>query len=131
MTSNKERKKNLETALRTVQDQLRKLETNINAKLQQMETSLSKTDDVLLSKHEPISSHANYSTGWSQHTKESRGSGRSLFFSHPTKLEFPRYAGDDHTEWFTRIDQFFEFHGTMDSEKIHLASFHIEGEANQ
>ncbi|KAK8579979.1 hypothetical protein V6N12_070272 [Hibiscus sabdariffa] len=83
-----------------------------------METSLSKTTDALLSKQEPLSSHANSSTGRSQHTKEeSRGSGRSLSFSHPTKLEFPRYAGDDPTEWFTRIDQFFEFHGTMDSGK--------------
>ncbi|KAL4318963.1 hypothetical protein GQ457_18G015170 [Hibiscus cannabinus] len=132
MTTNKERIENLETALGTVQDQLSKLETSISAKLQQMEISLSKTTDALLSKQEPISSHANSSIGRSQHAKEeSRGSGRSFSFSHPTKLEFPRYAGDDPTEWFTRIDQFFEFHGTMDFEKVHLASFHLEGEANQ
>ncbi|KAL4379488.1 hypothetical protein GQ457_02G040490 [Hibiscus cannabinus] len=132
MTTNKERIENLETALGTVQDQLSKLETSISAKLQQMETSLSKTTDALLSKQEPISSHANSSIGRSQHAKEeSRGSGRSFSFSHPTKLEFPRYAGDDPTEWFTRIDQLFEFHGTMDFEKVHLASFHLEGEANQ
>ncbi|KAK8716495.1 hypothetical protein V6N13_043802 [Hibiscus sabdariffa] len=79
MITNKERIENLETALGTVQDQLSKLETIISAKLQQMETSLSKTTDALLSKQELISSHTNSSNGRSQHAKEeSRGSGRSL-----------------------------------------------------
>ncbi|KAF2291273.1 hypothetical protein GH714_022111 [Hevea brasiliensis] len=47
------------------------------------------------------------------------------------KLEFPKYSGDDPTEWFTRVDQFFEYQGTPDSEKVSLASYHLRGEANE
>ncbi|KAJ0025410.1 hypothetical protein Pint_08014 [Pistacia integerrima] len=46
------------------------------------------------------------------------------------KLEFPRYSGDDPTEWFNRVDQFFEFQGTIETKKVSLASFHLEGEAS-
>jgi hypothetical protein len=29
------------------------------------------------------------------------------------------------------VDQFFEFQGTTDAQKVLLASFHLKGEANQ
>lgn len=47
------------------------------------------------------------------------------------KLEFPIYFGDDPTEWFDRVAQFFEFQGTPENQKVSQASFHLEGEANQ
>jgi hypothetical protein len=47
------------------------------------------------------------------------------------KLEFPRYSKDDPTEWFNRVDKFFEYQETADNRKVSLASFHLEGEANQ
>jgi hypothetical protein len=47
------------------------------------------------------------------------------------KLDFPRYSGDDPTEWFNWVDQFFEYQETADNQKVSLASFHLEGEANQ
>ena len=47
------------------------------------------------------------------------------------KLEFPKYSGDDPTEWFNRVDQFFEFQGTTETKKVSIASFHLEGKANQ
>jgi len=47
------------------------------------------------------------------------------------KLEFPRYSRDDPTEWFNRVDQFFEYQETVDNQKVSLASFYLEGEANQ
>ena len=46
-------------------------------------------------------------------------------------MEFPRFTGDDPTEWFTRVEQFFEFQGTPEIQKLALASFHLQGEANQ
>lgn len=48
-----------------------------------------------------------------------------------TKIEFPRFAGDDPTEWFNRVAQFFEFQRTPENQKVSLAAFHLEGEANQ
>ena len=47
------------------------------------------------------------------------------------KLEFPKYSGDDPTKWFNRVAQFFEFQSTTENQKVSLASFHLEGEANQ
>ena len=54
-----------------------------------------------------------------------------MFSSKLAKLEFPKYSGDDPTEWFTRVDQFFEYQDTSEAQKVSLASFHLEGEANQ
>ena len=34
-------------------------------------------------------------------------------------------------EWLSRVAQFFEFQDTTDNQKVTLASFHLEGEANQ
>ncbi|KAH9717760.1 hypothetical protein KPL71_021954 [Citrus sinensis] len=37
----------------------------------------------------------------------------------------------DPTKWFAKVSQFFEYQGTTEAQKIALASFHLEGEANQ
>lgn len=59
------------------------------------------------------------------------GGGREIFTSKLAKLEFPKYSGEDPTEWFNCVDQFFEYQGTTEAQKVSLASFHLEGEANQ
>lgn len=59
------------------------------------------------------------------------GGGREIFTSKLAKLEFPKYSGEEPTEWFNRVDQFFEYQGTTEAQKVSLASFHLEGEANQ
>ncbi|KAL5789722.1 hypothetical protein ACOSQ2_004610 [Xanthoceras sorbifolium] len=135
MTTNKERIENLEAALGGFQDHFSKIEESVTAKLQQLEITLSKTIEALLSKQQPSSSHGTSFTVRSHNTREesreSNESTRALFSSKLTKLEFPKYSGDDPTEWFTRVDQFFEFQGTMESQKVYLTSYHLEGEANQ
>jgi hypothetical protein len=46
------------------------------------------------------------------------------------KLDFPRYGGnEDPTSWILRVEQFFEFHGTNEGEKLPLAAYHLEGDA--
>ncbi|XP_043725863.1 uncharacterized protein LOC122672458 [Telopea speciosissima] len=46
------------------------------------------------------------------------------------KLDFPRYnGGDDTITWIYRVEQFFAFHQTPEEERVALASFHLEGEA--
>lgn len=50
--------------------------------------------------------------------------------SKPLRLEFPRYdGGKDPTVWLCRAEQFFEFQGTAETEKMRLASFYLEGDA--
>ncbi|XP_021595172.1 uncharacterized protein LOC110602054 [Manihot esculenta] len=38
---------------------------------------------------------------------------------------------DDPTEWMTRVEQFFDYQKIDTSEKVYLASYHLQGEANQ
>ena len=37
----------------------------------------------------------------------------------------------DPTEWFTRVGQFFEYQNTLETHKVSLASFHLEGKARE
>jgi len=67
----------------------------------------------------------------SRTTKEEMDQGRQVFSSKMAKLKFPRFSDDEPTEWFNHVDQFFEFQGTTDAQKVSLASFHLKGEANQ
>jgi hypothetical protein len=46
------------------------------------------------------------------------------------KLNFPRYNGsEDPTSWICQAEQFFEYQNTAEEEKVSLAAFHLEGEA--
>ena len=55
--------------------------------------------------------------------KENTGGGSPRFSSKLAKLEFPGYSGDVPTEWFNRVDQFFEYQDTPVAQKVSLASF--------
>jgi hypothetical protein len=50
--------------------------------------------------------------------------------SKTTRLEFPRFSGNDPTKWFNCVNQFFEFQNTPEAHKVSLASYHLEGEEN-
>ncbi|XP_031264307.1 uncharacterized protein LOC116122620 [Pistacia vera] len=44
-----------------------------------------------------------------------------------TKLDFPCYNGmDDPTGWTCRVEQFFEFQGMEEAEKLPMAGYHLE-----
>ena len=46
------------------------------------------------------------------------------------RLEFPRYdRGEDPTIWLCRVEQYFKFQGMEETEKVCLASYHLEGDA--
>jgi len=105
----------------------------VTDKLQQLEIALSKISEVFLTRQEPSSSNVNEHNGQSfgARSRENIEGGRSMFFFKLAKLEFPKYFGNDPTEWFTRVNQFFEYQGTLETQKVSLASFHLEGEVNQ
>ena len=47
-----------------------------------------------------------------------------------TKLDFPRFNGsEDPTSLICRVEQFFEFQKIAEEEKVPLATYHLEGEA--
>ena len=50
--------------------------------------------------------------------------GRLYFMSKVAKLEFPKYLSTDPMEWLSCVEQFFEYQGTQEAQKIALALFH-------
>jgi len=134
MATNKERIENLEVALGGLQDSISRMELGLNDKLHHMEEVINKLYMALLSTKNS-SSNTNARSGLFRHNREefteSAEGGRQMFSSKLTKLEFPRYSGDDPTEWFNRVEQFFEYQSTLAAQKVSLASFHLAGEANQ
>ena len=48
-----------------------------------------------------------------------------------SKLDFPRFNGDDPNGWIYRAKQYFSLHNTLDVNKFQLASFHLEHESLQ
>jgi len=66
--------------------------------------------------------HGNHSSG---HSNGSKGSGNF------TKLEFPQYSGDDPNMWLNRVVQYFDYKQIPEEQKVYLAAFHLESEANQ
>ena len=53
----------------------------------------------------------------------------SLALSWPVRLEFPKFSGEDLASWVYKANQYFKFYNNPITEKLILASFHIEGEA--
>ena len=45
------------------------------------------------------------------------------------KLEVPKFDGQDAIGWIFKINQFFEFHGTPERDRLTIASFYMEGPA--
>ncbi|KAL9426907.1 hypothetical protein AB3S75_033647 [Citrus x aurantiifolia] len=129
MTTNKERIERVETELGSMQDSMQRMEMGINDKLHHLEEVISKLADSI-SASKGVSSHHEHAAS-SRPRREESGRELQQFPSRLAKLEFPRYSGDDPTEWFNRVTQFFDYQETTNDQRVVLASFHLEGEANQ
>lgn len=129
MMTNKERIKRVETELGSMQDSMQRMEMGINDKLHHLEEVISKLADSI-SASKGVSSHHEHAA-LSRPRREKSGRERQQFPSRLAKLEFPCYSGDDPTEWFNCVTQFFDYQETTDDRRVVLASFHLEGEANQ
>ncbi|KAF5472044.1 hypothetical protein F2P56_008792 [Juglans regia] len=123
MGTNKERIEHLEAGLGEVQEGLHRMELGMADRLRHVEETLNRLSDVLLANQEPPNQ--------GNQNREGHNGGRLVVSSKTAKLEFQRFSGDDPTEWFNRVNQFFEFQNTPDNQKVSLASYHLEGEANQ
>ncbi|GJZ81416.1 hypothetical protein Tco_0646410 [Tanacetum coccineum] len=117
MESNKDRIENLEDGFGQLQDGIAEMKIDFANKFQLLEDIVTILSDAVLSGK----GGDNY--------KQAR---RLMFYSKLTKLEFLIYHGDeDPTEWFTKVDQIFKNQGTPVTQKVSLASYHLQGEANQ
>ncbi|KAA8541297.1 hypothetical protein F0562_025260 [Nyssa sinensis] len=91
-------------------------------KLQHVETTLNRLSEVLF---------ANQETSHVHHTRDTHPGDCQVVSLKLARLEFPHFTSDDPREWLSRVYQFFEFQHTPETQKITLASYHLEGEANQ
>ncbi|KAL4318769.1 hypothetical protein GQ457_18G015560 [Hibiscus cannabinus] len=130
MTSNKERIENLEASFTTVQTNLNRLELGFNDKLQRLEDALTKLTGALISDSSASGNDHNGNSSVGRFPDNS-SPGHQYVSSRLAKLEFPKFAGDDPTEWLNKVQQFFTFQNVTEANKVSLASFHLEGEANQ
>ena len=48
-------------------------------------------------------------------------------FRYSTKLEFPRFGGEDVDEWLFKVEQFFLLEGTIKQSKMGVVALHLEG----
>ncbi|RVW18803.1 hypothetical protein CK203_098359 [Vitis vinifera] len=119
MGTNKECIEELEAGIGEVQDRLHRIELSMVDILRHLEEILNRLSGVLFANQESPT-HGN--PNWEGHN-----GGQIVVSSKTAKLEFPRFFGDDPTEWFS----FFEFQNTLEAQKVSLASYHLEGEANQ
>ena len=140
MGTNKERIESLEAGLGGLQNSFSRMEVGVTDKLHHIEDVLSKLSEVLLSNQTASASNPSDPTTNSpnrrsrsirEELREISEGGRLFFSTKLASLELPRFSGDEPTEWFTRVDQFFEFQDTTEAQKVSLASFHLQGEANQ
>ncbi|KAH1209699.1 hypothetical protein GmHk_15G044153 [Glycine max] len=46
--------------------------------------------------------------------------------SHRMKLDVPCFDGTDPLGWIFKINQFFEYHATLDHERLTIASFYMD-----
>ena len=130
MASNKERIEALETELGGVQDGLQQMKLGMADKFNHLEATIQKLSEALLSTNSS-SSHNNHEREIPPRFYREEVEGYNpLTSSKTTRLDFPKYSGGDPIEWFSKVDQFFEFKGTLETYKVSLASYHLEGEAN-
>ncbi|KAH9671355.1 hypothetical protein KPL70_017339 [Citrus sinensis] len=131
MATNKERIERIEADIGNLQNKMEQIEIGINDKLQRLEDTLSKLAESFSATRGTASRGTNEHIGSSRPFREESEGRRPPLPTRIAKLEFPRYAGDDPTEWFNRVTQYFEYQETTDEQKVVVASYHLEGEANQ
>ena len=130
MSTNKERIEHLEEGLGGVQDGMQRMEVGITDKIQQLEDTIAKLSEALLSSRSSPS-HNNYNWERQSRTNRDTSDNNKPFSSMIAKVEFPRFFGDDPTEWLNRVNRYFKFQEIAEDQKVRLASFHLEGVANQ
>lgn len=52
-----------------------------------------------------------------------------LLQTHPLRLDFPLFDGENPSEWTYMVNQFIDYYQTPLYQHIRIASFHMEGEA--
>lgn len=105
MTTNRDRLDRVEADITHLQEGIKRMEEGqlgMSDKLHQIEAALSKLAGSISASKGTLSFNNYESSGSSQHSRSEEGN-RPQFISRSTKLECPKFAGGDPTEWHNRI----------------------------
>jgi hypothetical protein len=107
----------------------------LDARMERMESEKASKCDVeemcagLSAQIQQLSARLDDSAASTSRNSRNKGT-QGAINSKVAKLEFPRYDGtNDPTSWVCRVGQYFEFQNTEDENKVMLAAYHLEGEA--
>lgn len=103
MATNKERIEGLESQLSGIQDVVQRMELGMNNKLHQIENTINRLSDALLHSRESSNQHSSKRGDHSRISRTKHEGSHVVLSSKMAKFEFPRYSGDDPTEWFNRV----------------------------
>lgn len=120
----------LVAAVKAIQSQLDNQAVAVHQTLQQYMVSV---DSRLTELKYQYSGSTNIVNNESNHTKQRSMSGEvgnSRPLLRTMKLEVPKFDGSDPHGWAFRINEFFDFHGTPDTLRLRIVSFHLEGKAS-
>ena len=112
MTTIKEMIEELEVRLGALQDGMQRMKLALTNKLCQIEAIINRLSKALLSNN-----NGSFGCNEIQNDEILIDCGQQIFPYKLVELEFPRYFRDDPIERLNRVDQFFEYQGTIEKEE--------------
>ena len=126
MATNKDCLKKLELEMQELKEGMQKISAESQSNFRELRELFSKSlergESSATKEKGPFQMARENSSGHSNRSKGSSGF---------AKLDFPRYSGDDPTVWLDRVVQYFDYKQTSEDQRVSLAAFHLESEANQ
>jgi hypothetical protein len=104
--------------------QIDKLEFANTSRFDRMEAMQLETDNKFSQIHNALDLLLNQSPHKSSHG--AGNSNKQSFQVRNIKLEFPRFDGKNVLEWIFRAEQFFDYYGTPDPDRLTIASVHLD-----
>ncbi|KAA8538347.1 hypothetical protein F0562_027830 [Nyssa sinensis] len=126
-----QRVENLEQTMQSLSTGQQELLNRMADMFEKLSTRMDNLANNTAREHGESSQAPNQTVGGQQHSNNGNGIGSSSsYVPRLVKLDFPRFnGGEDPTSWLCRAEQFFQFQETPEADRVSLASFHLEGDA--
>ena len=118
----------VEEALKRLQDNSEKQDANLKELKELMMAMANKTVESQ-STQPGLAESSTVNRGAIAPAPHGMTNGQAAVQTRYTRLDFPRFAGDNPKGWIYRCERFFDFNGTGEIHKVHIASIHLEDKA--
>jgi len=122
-------KRNADTIQKMYNDfheQIDKMEVANASRFARMEAMQTETNNKFAQIHNALDLLLNQSPKKSSHGDNN--SSKQSFRVRNIKLEFPHFNGKNVLEWIFRAEQFFDYYGTLDPDRLTIAFVHLDKE---